>query len=157
MDVTSIRDPKTGLEGKFSVYHAAAVAVVEGAAGEQQFSDEAVRAPAIAGLRARVLATIDPGLGKAQAGVTILPKNGERLAVFVEHAVGSVENPMSDRMLEDKFRGLSAGIGRCRRNRPPCGKHTALRITKTRPGEGAFPQAQGPLIPTFSIARRRRA
>jgi 2-methylcitrate dehydratase PrpD len=110
MDVTSIKDPKTGLEGKFSVYHAAAVAVVEGAAGERQFSDEVVRAPAIAQLRARVLATIDPGLGKAQARVTILLKDGDRLAVFVEHAVGSVENPMSDRMIEDKFRGLSAGI-----------------------------------------------
>jgi 2-methylcitrate dehydratase PrpD len=109
MDVTSIRDPRTGLEGKFSIYHAAAVAVVAGAAGERQFSDEAVRAPAIAGLRARVLATIDPGLGKAQARVTILLRNGDRLAVFVEHAVGSVENPMSDRMLDDKFRGLSAG------------------------------------------------
>jgi 2-methylcitrate dehydratase PrpD len=110
MDVTSIKDPKTGLEGKFSVYHAAAVAVVEGAAGEQQFSDGAVRATAVAQLRQRVLVTIDPGLGKAQARVAILLKSGDRLAVFVEHAVGSVQNPMSDRMLEDKFRGLSAGI-----------------------------------------------
>src|ERR1700686_3062844 len=98
MDVTAIKDPKTGLEGKFSVYHAAAVAVVEGAAGERQFSDEAVRASAIAQLRARVLATIDPGIGKAQARVTILLKNGEKLAVFVEQAVGSVENPMSGPM-----------------------------------------------------------
>jgi 2-methylcitrate dehydratase PrpD len=110
MDVTSIKDPNTGLEGKFSVYHAAAVAVVEGAAGERQFSDEAVRAPAIAQVRARVTATIDPALGKAQARVTILLRNGNRLAVFVEHAIGSVQNPMSDRMLEDKFRGLSEGI-----------------------------------------------
>jgi 2-methylcitrate dehydratase PrpD len=110
MDVTSIKDPKTGLEGKFSVYHAAAVAVLEGAAGERQFSDEAVRATAIVELRRRVFATIDPGLGKAQARVTILLQNGDRLAVFVEHAIGSVQNPMSDRMLEDKFRGLSEGI-----------------------------------------------
>jgi hypothetical protein len=28
----------------------------------------------------------------------------------VEHAAGSVQNPMSDRMLEDKFRGLADGI-----------------------------------------------
>jgi len=110
MDVTSIKNPRTGLEGKFSIYHAAAVAVAEGAAGEQQFSDEVVGATAIAELRRRVTATIDPGLGKAQARVTILLKSGERLAVFVEHAVGSVQNPMSDRMLEDKFRGLSDGI-----------------------------------------------
>jgi len=30
--------------------------------------------------------------------------------VFVEHAVGSVENPMSDRMIEDKFHGLAEGV-----------------------------------------------
>jgi 2-methylcitrate dehydratase PrpD len=110
MDVTAIRDPSTGLEGKFSVYHAAAVAVVEGAAGEREFSNEVVRATAIAQVRRRVTATIDPAMGKAQARVAILLKNGDKLAVFVEHAVGSVQNPMSDRSLEDKFRGLSAGI-----------------------------------------------
>jgi 2-methylcitrate dehydratase PrpD len=110
MDVTAIKDPKTGLEAKFSVYHAAAVAVVAGAAGEQEFSDETVGATAIAQLRQRVFASIDPGLGKAQARVAILLKNGNRLAAFVEHAVGSVQNPMSDRRLEDKFRGLSEGI-----------------------------------------------
>jgi 2-methylcitrate dehydratase PrpD len=30
--------------------------------------------------------------------------------VFVEHAVGSVQNPMSDRMIEEKFRGLTQGV-----------------------------------------------
>jgi 2-methylcitrate dehydratase PrpD len=110
MDVTAIKEPRTGLEGKFSVYHAAAVAVAEGAAGEQQFSDESVRAPAIARLRRRVAVTIDPALGKAQARVAIVLASGERPSVFVEHAVGSVQNPMSDRGLEDKFRGLADGI-----------------------------------------------
>jgi 2-methylcitrate dehydratase PrpD len=110
LDVTAIADPKTGLEGKFSVNHAAAVAIVEGAAGERQFSDEVVRARPIVELRRRVFATIDPGLGKAQARVTIVLRTGEQLAVFVEHALGSVENPMSDGMLEEKFRGLSEGI-----------------------------------------------
>ena len=110
MEVTSIRNPRTGLEGKFSVYHAAAVAVAAGAAGEREFSDEIVRTSVIEDLRRLVSATVDPGLGKAQARVTIRLKNGERLAVFVERAIGSVQNPMSDRMLEDKFRGLSEGI-----------------------------------------------
>jgi 2-methylcitrate dehydratase PrpD len=110
MDVTAIKEPRTGLEGKFSVYHAAAVAVAAGAAGEREFSDAVVRAPAIAQLRRRVLASIDPALGKAQARVTILLKNGDKLATFVAHAIGSIQNPMSDRRLEDKFRGLSEGI-----------------------------------------------
>jgi 2-methylcitrate dehydratase PrpD len=86
------------------------VAVATGAAGEREFSDEIVRARALDDLRRRVLATPDPAIGKAQARVEILLKTGERLAVFVEHAVGSVQNPMSDRALEDKFRGLSEGI-----------------------------------------------
>jgi 2-methylcitrate dehydratase PrpD len=110
MDVTAIKNPGTGLEGKFSIYHAAAVAAAAGAAGERQFSDEAVRESAVAALRARVVVTIEPGLGKAQARVAMLLKTGERLAVFVEHARGSVENPMSDRMLEEKFRGLADGV-----------------------------------------------
>ncbi len=110
MDVTAIRDPKSGLEGKFSVYHAAAVAIAEGAAGEREFSDAMARAPAIAALRERVAVAIEPGMGKAQARVTILLKNGDRHAVFVEHAVGSVQNPMSDRAIEAKFRGLCEGI-----------------------------------------------
>ena len=110
MDVTAIQDPRTGLEGKFSVYHAAAVAVIAGEAGERQFSDEAVRESAVAALRARVVVTIEPALGKAQARVAMRLKTGERLAVFVEHARGSVANSMSDRMLEDKFRGLADGI-----------------------------------------------
>ena len=110
LDVTAIRNPRTGLEGKFSVYHAAAVAVAVGAAGEREFGDEVVRGRAIDDLRRRVRATPDPAIGKAQARVEILLKTGKRLAVFVEHAVGSVQNPMSDRALEDKFRGLSEGI-----------------------------------------------
>ncbi len=110
MLVTAIKDPKTGLEGKFSVYHAAAVALLDGAAGEQQFSDDAVRVPAIVELRKRVVPTVDPALGKDQARVSVLLKNGERLGMFVEHAVGSVEKPMSDRQLEDKFRGLADGV-----------------------------------------------
>src|SRR5262249_21573324 len=110
MQITAIKEPKTGLEGKFSVYHAAAVAIVEGAAGEGQFSDEAVRAPATAALRKRVFPTPDPAIGKDQARITVVLKNGERPTVFVKHAVGSLENPMSDRMIEDKFYALADGV-----------------------------------------------
>jgi 2-methylcitrate dehydratase PrpD len=110
MQITAIKEPKTGLEGKFSVYHAAAVAIVEGAAGERQFSDEAVRAPATAALRGHVFPTPDPAIGKDQARITVVLKSGERSTIFVEHAVGSVENPMSDRMIEDKFHSLADGV-----------------------------------------------
>ncbi len=46
LELTGKTTPKTGLEGKFSIYHAVAVAFVEGAGGEKQFSDRAVNDPA---------------------------------------------------------------------------------------------------------------
>jgi len=110
MMLTAIKEPTSGLEGKFSVYHAAAVALVEGAAGERQFSDAAVRARATAELRRRVFPSIDPAIGKVQARVTITLKDAKRLVVFVEHAVGSVKKPMSDAAIEQKVLGLADGI-----------------------------------------------
>jgi 2-methylcitrate dehydratase PrpD len=37
-------------------------------------------------------------------------KDGRTLEKFVEHAVGSIDRPMTDAQLEAKFRGLGAGI-----------------------------------------------
>ena len=47
VELTGKRTPRTGLEGKFSVYHAAAAALVHGAAGEVQFSDSCVNDPQV--------------------------------------------------------------------------------------------------------------
>jgi hypothetical protein len=45
LELTGKKTPQTGLEGKFSIYHALAVALVEGAGGDKQFSDRAVNDP----------------------------------------------------------------------------------------------------------------
>jgi 2-methylcitrate dehydratase PrpD len=110
LELTGKKTPQVGLEGKFSVYHAAAAAIVEGAAGERQFSDAAVRNPVIVALRERVVAVVDPSVKEDQVRITITLKDGRKLDKFVEHAVGSVTNPMSDRELESKFMGQADGI-----------------------------------------------
>ncbi|MBZ9922221.1 MmgE/PrpD family protein, partial [Mesorhizobium sp. BR1-1-7] len=38
LELTGKKTPKVGLEGKFSVYHSAAVAIIEGRAGEEEYS-----------------------------------------------------------------------------------------------------------------------
>jgi 2-methylcitrate dehydratase PrpD len=58
LELTGKKTPKEGLEGKFSVYHAAAVAVSEGKASQRQFSDETVRDPRVAALRGKVSAEV---------------------------------------------------------------------------------------------------
>jgi len=109
-ELTGNKEPQNGLGGKFSVYHAVAAALVEGAAGEQQFSDRTVRDATVVALRKRVTATLDPSVAEDQAHVAITLKDGKKLDMFVEHAVGSVTNPMSDKDLENKFQGLAQGV-----------------------------------------------
>ena len=110
LELTGKKTPRTGLEGKFSVYHSCAVAVIHGAAGEAQYSDGAVRDPGVIALRDRVTAAAEKGVHEDAVHVTIRLKNGKTLEKHVEHAVGSLDRPMSDSDLEAKFRGLADGI-----------------------------------------------
>jgi 2-methylcitrate dehydratase PrpD len=110
LELTGKKTPRTGLEGKFSVFHAVAAALVYGRVGEPEFSDEAVRNSAVIALRDRISATVDPAIAEDQMRMTLVLKDGRRLETFVEHAIGSSKNPMSDAQLEAKFKGLTGGI-----------------------------------------------
>ncbi len=103
-------DPRAGLEGKFSIYHAVAVALVTGRAGEQAFTDRAVADPLVVAVRKRVTVTIDPAIKPDQVDMTITLTDGRKLHQFIEHAVGSQLSPMTDAQLEDKFAGLAEEI-----------------------------------------------
>ncbi len=110
LEVTGKKNPRVGLEGKFSVYHAVAIALVEGAAGEKQFSDRAVNDPTVVALRSKIIPVISPQIDTAQIDMTIVLKNGQKLHRYIQHAVGSLEVPMSDQALETKFVDLADGI-----------------------------------------------
>ena len=110
LELTGKKTPQLGLEGTFSVDHAAAAAIVDGSAGEKQFSDAAVRNPVIVGLRDRVTTVVDPAIKEDQVRIAIRLKDGRTLDKYVEHAVGSVTNPMSDMDLEAKFMGQAEGV-----------------------------------------------
>ena len=110
LQLTGKAEPSTGLEGKFSVYHALAVAVVRGYAGTQEFSDEAVRDPQVVALRQRVKVTTDASVRSDEAFVKIVMTDGRSFEKNVQHAVGSRENPLSNHDLEFKFRKLAEGI-----------------------------------------------
>ena len=110
IQLTSKKLPQTGLEGKFSIYHAASVALIEGGGGIDQFSDRAVHDRTVTSLRDRVSTIVDSMLREDQVRIVVTTKDGHRLEKFVEHAVGSVDHPISDRDLETKFTGLTEGI-----------------------------------------------
>ena len=110
IELTGKKTPREGLEGKFSIYHAVAIALIEGAGGEKQFSDRAVTDPTVVALRSKVIPVITPGIDTAQVDMTIVLKDGRTLHRHIEHAIGSLEMPMSDKALEVKFADLAEGI-----------------------------------------------
>jgi 2-methylcitrate dehydratase PrpD len=125
LELTGKRTPQTGLEGKFSVYYAAAIAIVAGAAGPKQFSDALVRDPAVVALRDRVIATVTPGIREEQVRAVVTLKDGRRLEQHIEHVVGSVERPMSDADLDRKFLDLADGV------LPPSQARRLLDLSRT--------------------------
>ena len=110
MELTAIKEPRTGLEGKFSIFHAAATAIVFGAAGEPQFGTAAVNDERVMTLRRKVTVAADAALKKIQARITVTLNDGRAFTQTVENALGTLARPMSDQDLEEKFRSLTDGV-----------------------------------------------
>jgi 2-methylcitrate dehydratase PrpD len=110
LELTGKTEPKTGLESKFSVYHAAATALLRGDGSPSAFTDEAVLDPAIIALRRKVRVVTLPQMHEAAARIMVTFDDGSRVERFVERAIGSMERPLSDKELDGKFYDQSAPI-----------------------------------------------
>ena len=107
LELTGKRAPKTGLEGKFSVYHAAACALARGDGSPAAFTDEVVNDPNVRELRSRVVVNPDDDIHEAAARIKLVFQDGSCREKTVERAVGSSERPLDDRQLGDKFASQS--------------------------------------------------
>ncbi|WP_435260142.1 hypothetical protein ACSBLW_16275 [Thioclava sp. FR2] len=108
LELTGKRTPKTGLEGKFSVYHSAACALLRGDGAPTAFTDEVVNMPEIIALRDKVVATASPDCHEASVDILVTFTGGTTLSKHVERAIGSRERPLSDDQLNHKFLVQSA-------------------------------------------------
>ncbi|WP_332747005.1 MmgE/PrpD family protein [Hydrogenophaga sp.] len=106
LELTGKKEPKDGLQGKFSVYHGCAVGLIHGRAAEEEFSDAVVNDPAVVALRNKVQATVDDSIAEEAVLVTAVLQDGRRVEVRVDHAIGSMQNPLADAQLEAKFGSL---------------------------------------------------
>jgi 2-methylcitrate dehydratase PrpD len=104
MDLCNQQNITKGLQGKFSVYHGAAVGLVRGKAGLQEYSDEAVNDPAVKRVRERATAVGDPAVTEDQVHIEVDLAGGRKLTKFVEASLGNLKRPLSDRQLDAKFR-----------------------------------------------------
>ena len=120
LELTGKKEPKDGLQGKFSVYHGCAAGLIYGRAGEEEFSDEVVNDPYVVALRNKVEATVDDSIREESVRVTAVLNDGRRVDISVDHAIGSMQNPLTDLQLEAKFNDLVT---------PVLGKVRASEIT----------------------------
>jgi 2-methylcitrate dehydratase PrpD len=100
--------PANGREAQVSAQHSAAVALLHGAAGIAQYTDQAVGDPSTPGLRARVRIEDDTAMAVGAARVVVRLHDGREFEATVEHARGSLERPLTDAELEQKLITLAA-------------------------------------------------
>ncbi|MEQ1580285.1 MAG: MmgE/PrpD family protein [Steroidobacteraceae bacterium] len=98
----------TGREAQVSAQHSIAVALLTGAAGLEQYSDAAVRDPAVLALRRKVQVQDDATMTIEAAEVIITLRDGRVLSRFVAQARGGEKQPLTDTDLEAKLRDLAA-------------------------------------------------
>jgi 2-methylcitrate dehydratase PrpD len=110
LELTGKAEPEDGLQGKFSVYHGCAVGLLYGRAGEAEFADAVVTDPRVVALRRKVHATVDESMPEDAVHATARLLHGRSIEVRVDHAIGSLEHPLSDAQLEAKFEALVAPV-----------------------------------------------
>ncbi|MFM9888411.1 MAG: MmgE/PrpD family protein [Burkholderiales bacterium] len=101
--LTGKREPQGAYDAQVSVYHWAAAALVNKAAGLPEASDAAVADPSIVAMRRRIVVNADTSLHANEAIVTAEMQDGTTRRVHVPNCLGSAARPMSDRDLEGKF------------------------------------------------------
>lgn len=102
------REPSTPAQARSSAYHAAASALIAGAADPAQVAPERLANRRVAELRNRVALCADPRLSEQAARLEVRMRDGRVLERQVRCALGSPQRPLGDAELCAKFRRLAA-------------------------------------------------
>lgn len=113
-----VYQPSTVLNAQMSQRYNIAVAMLDGQAYVEQFTEQRIRDADACDLAARVRVEVDPDMEavypRLYAGkVSVVTKSGQRITKRVDHPKGAPENPMSADEIARKFLSLAeAAIGR---------------------------------------------
>ncbi|HUA19825.1 MAG TPA: MmgE/PrpD family protein [Bryobacteraceae bacterium] len=108
-------NPDSIVDAQFSMPFGAAVALLDGAAGLDQFTMQKIRSPRVREVMAKVALVKDARLEETfpkewPARVTIETEDGRRLEKFVRYPKGDPENPLSWDEMAAKFRSLAGAV-----------------------------------------------
>jgi 2-methylcitrate dehydratase PrpD len=108
-------NPQSVVDAQFSMPFGAAVAVICGAAGLDQFTLEQIRSPRVREMMQKVVLMKDDRLEEAfprewPARATIQLENGQQYERFVRYPKGDPENPLTWDEMAAKFRSLAGAV-----------------------------------------------
>jgi 2-methylcitrate dehydratase PrpD len=106
LELTGNLDPRTGLAGKFSTTFACSIILIDGSAGEADFSDANVVRPDVRALMSKIKLIADETVNHSQAELIARTTDGREHVVRVAAARGTPENALDDAALAGKFHGL---------------------------------------------------
>lgn len=104
LDLCNKKAISTGLEGKFSIFHATAIGLGRAKVGMAEFTDATVNDPAIKAIREATTAVADPSVSEDGVNVSVRLKDGRTVGMKLEQSLGNLARPLSDAQLEAKFR-----------------------------------------------------
>ena len=107
LELTGKKEPADGLQGKFSVYHGCAAGLIFGRASEDEYADEIVSREDVVATRRKVIAVVDDSIDEAAVEAIATLKDGTVVQIRVDHAIGSLQRPMTDQDLVAKFSAMS--------------------------------------------------
>jgi 2-methylcitrate dehydratase PrpD len=108
-------NPRTVVDAQFSMPFGAALALLYGKAGLDEYTEANLNSPQVRELMSRVSCVADPELDKVYprewpASVEIITKDGRKLSTRIDYPKGDPENPLSWEELIQKFNYLAAPV-----------------------------------------------
>lgn len=96
-------EPKSMFEAHVSFQHWSAWILLKGSWGVEVVEQSALADPEVAALRKKVVGIGDASLARDQSRAEVRLADGRVLKSWVEHARGSIDRPMTDAELDEKF------------------------------------------------------
>lgn len=102
--------PTGPLDAKLSVTHAAAAALVRGKLGVKEFDMSCIDDPTVVRLREKADVVVNDTYAMDEATVELRMADGRIVTAHTDHAIGSLDRPMSDRALDAKLASLAEDV-----------------------------------------------
>jgi 2-methylcitrate dehydratase PrpD len=113
--VGNIIEPQDMISAQFSGRFGLALRLIKGSNDYADYNEKNLKDPDLLAMAKRIKYVVNEEMSKAPVGsapssVTVKLKNGNIFAKRVDFAKGTIQNPMTKKEIEDKFRGLASMV-----------------------------------------------